>query len=381
MAKKNKRRKLKKIPLLILFALIIVVIIIVFGNNKESISKEQPSQNKEDIKINEDSKKKMSIAMVGDALIHGSVYNDASVGNNNYDFSSMFADIKPMLADYDLKYYNQETIIGGKNLGLSNYPTFNSPDEIGEDLVKTGFNLVSLANNHTLDKGETGILYSNQFWNKQKDVITAGSYSSWDERNNIPIYEQNGIKYAFLSYTTTTNGLSSPTGKEYLLNVYSEETVKEDIDKIKDKVDVIIVAMHWGVEYTHTPVESQKEIAKYLSSLGVDLIIGSHPHVIEPIDYIGDTLVIYSLGNFISGQKVLGIEKIIGLFVGVDIVVEEDKVSFENLNSELLYTYSTDSMTDFKVIPFSKLNNNLLPNYKDIQTEYEAIVNETVDYD
>ena len=318
--------------------------------------------------------KRMSLVAVGDALLHGSVYMDADIGNNKYNFSPMFTYIEPIIKNYDLKYYNQETIIGGKDLGLSYYPIFNSPDEIGEDLVKIGFNMVSLANNHTLDKGERGVLYSVGFWRKQEGVMFTGQSDSFENRNNIPVYEQNGIKFAFLSYTYGTNGIAVPYGKDYLVNLYSDAQAKKDIEQIKDKVDVIIVAMHWGTEYTHVPTAEQRREAKYLASLGVNLIIGAHPHVIQPVEYVDDTLVIYSLGNFISGQKPLGLDKIIGLLVGMDIVVHDDKVTFENLYYELLYTYCTDHYRNFKVIPFKDLTDNVLYNHANIEKQYMKIV-------
>lgn len=367
----------------VLFIFIVFGIFLYFDSNNKDIVLNNDNNNsivEEEVEEIKDEKKTMSIVMVGDALIHDSIYNDAKVGNNEYDFSKMFTDIEPLINEYDLKYYNQETIIGGKNLGLSNYPLFNSPDEIGENLVDIGFNMVSLANNHSLDKGETGLNYSVNFWNSQEEVITAGSYLSFDERNNIKVYEKNGIKFAFLAYTVSTNGLSIPKGKEYLLNVYDDETARKDIESIKDDVDVIIVSMHWGEEYTHKPTSEQKRIAKYLSSLGVNLIIGSHPHVIQPVDYIDDTLVIYSLGNFISSQRSLGLNKIIGLMVGLNINVENGKVSFDNVNYELLFTYD-NHYKDFKIIPFSNLNDNILNNYKEIESEYLNIVNSEVDYD
>ena len=128
----------------------------------------------------------MSLVAVGDALIHAALYLDASTGNNTYDFSYMFTDIEPLIKDYDLKYYNQETIIGGKDLGVSHYPRFNSPDEIAENLVDIGFNMVSLANNHTLDKGEEGILYSVDYW-ENKNIVFSGQSSSCEERSNIKV--------------------------------------------------------------------------------------------------------------------------------------------------------------------------------------------------
>lgn len=380
---KAKKRKLKKLPIFILILIIflfVVGLLFILNHTKNSVDNKNTENKKEQVVETKDETKKMSLVAVGDCLIHGAVYMDAKTGTDTYDFSDMISLVKPMIENYDLKYYNQETIIGGKNLGVSHYPRFNSPDEIGDNMVDLGFNLVSLANNHALDKDEAGILYSNEYW-KGKNVITAGTYSSSEMRDDIKVYEQNGIKYAFLAYTTSTNGLNVPAGKDYLINVYSDEQAKEDIDKIKDKVDVIIVSMHWGDEYVFEPTESEKEIAQYLSSLGVNLIIGSHPHVIQPVGYVNDTLVIYSLGNFLSGQKPMGIDKTIGLLVGMDIVVKDDKVTFENIEKSLLYTYSTTRDTNYKVYPFKDLNDSILSGYQELETKYMAIVNKEVTYD
>lgn len=341
------------------------------GNNANNGGNNDPKIEEKD--------KRMSIVMVGDALIHGAVYYDASPnysGQPPYDFKPMLVHIKEYIKDYDLKYYNQESIIGGKAIGLSHYPRLNSPEEIGEDMVDAGFNMVSLANNHSFDKGDIGLINSINFWKSQEGVITAGQYASEEEQKEVPIHEKNGIKFAFLSYTTVTNGLSA--SEPYYVNVYSEARVKEDVEKAREKgAEVIIVAMHWGVEYTHKPVEEEYTIANYLSELGVNLVIGTHPHVIQPIAYVGDTLVIYSLGNFLSGQHELGQEKVIGLTVGVDIVVDKDgKVKFENLKPELSYNDCSypNGYHDYVVYQFSQLDDSILPNYKAIEEEYMQIV-------
>ena len=379
-----KKRRVKKMPIVILLIIIIGCIAgglyLIKNKDGETSKKSGKNSTKTSEKAEKDSTKKMSLVAVGDCLIHGAVYMDARTGANSYDFSGMIELVGPEIKNYDLRYYNQETIIGGKKLGVSHYPRFNSPEEIGDNMVDLGFNLISLVNNHTLDKNEEGILNSNEYW-KTKDVITAGTYSSQEERDDIKVYEKNGIKYAFLAYTTTTNGLPVPKGKEYLVNVYSDTQAKEDIDKIKDKVDVIIVSMHWGEEYLFEPTDSQKEIAEYLSKLGVNLIIGSHPHVVEPVGYVNDTLVIYSLGNFLSGQRPMGIDKTIGLMVGMDIVVKDKKVTFENIDKSLLYTYSTTSDTNYKVYPFNKLDDSILSGYKELEEKYMGIVNSEVKYD
>ena len=382
MAKRRVKKKNVFVALLTLILIVgvsVAVYLFITSDKKEEIKKDEKKEVVE--KEKEPEEKRMSLVAVGDTLIHAALYLDAARGNNTYDFSYMFTDIQPLIKNYDLKYYNQETIIGGKNLGVSHYPRFNSPDEIGENLVNIGFNLVSLANNHTMDKDEAGILYSVDFWKKQEGVVVSGQSDSFEDRNNIKIHEQNGIKYAFIAYTDMTNGLPVPAGKEYLVNVYSDEQAKIDIESIRDKVDVVIVSMHWGEEYTHTPTYSEKREAQYLASLGVDLIIGSHPHVIQPVDYIDDTLVLYSLGNFVSGQSPLGLEKIIGLMVGMDIVVKEGDVTFENLDYKLLYTYCTANYKNYKVYPFDNLTDDILYNHEQIEEQYMAIVTKEVVYD
>ena len=323
----------------------------------------------------------VKMLMVGDALIHQSVYYNAGLNGNGYDFKPMIELIKPISSTYDLAYYNQETILGGTALGLSHYPRFNSPQEVGDAMIDAGFNVVSLATNHTMDKGEDGVLSSVNYWKGKEGIVTSGQWSSQAERDEVRIYEKNGIKYSFFSYTTLTNGLNTPSGKEYLNNVYSDSKAKNDIEKVRDKVDVVMVAMHWGVEYSLNVSSEQERIAKYLSDLGVDLIIGAHPHVVEAVEYINDgkTFVIYSLGNFISGQ--IGVDKLTGLMMEVTIRKEVDRrgnttISIVNPKADLIYTrYNTNSNNwNFKVFPYLQLNDNILPSYKSHYERYKSIV-------
>lgn len=370
------KRRVKKLPIIIFIIVVSCIFLFICKDNfKKNKINNSDKKSKEVINTKEKDKK-LSIVMVGDVLTHDSVLADAKKNDGSYDFKKMFTYIKPIIKDYDLKYANQESIIGGKEFPYTGYPTFNAPDAIGDDLIDTGFNMFSLANNHAYDKGENAILYSNKYWNS-KDVIVAGTYSNFDDRNNIKIHEKNGVKYAFLSYTTSLNGYNLSSDKSYLVNMYSNEQVKSDVDKVKDKVDFIMVAMHWGEEYTNTPTSSQKEIAQYLSDIGVDLVIGAHPHVVQPIEYINNTLVIYSLGNFISNQLVLGLNPAIGLMVGIDVIIKDNNLTFSIKQKELLYSYSNNSK-EFKVIPFSKLNDNILNNYKDVESKYLSIVGDVI---
>ena len=366
----------KKVSLLLLFLLIVLACFIFFNHRSVKVDEK-------DKLIPKEKDYSIKLFMVGDALIHSGVYMDAEKPDGTYDFKPMLANLKPIISKYDLAYYNQETILGGKELGYSSYPMFNSPDEVGDAFIDAGFDLVSLATNHTMDKREIGVLNSVKYWKSKKNVVTSGQWDSWDERNKVRIYEKNNIKYAFFSYTTWTNGLNPPVGKEYLTNIYSDEKAKEDIEKVRDKVDVVLVAMHWGTEYSLGVSYDQEKIANYLSELGVDVIIGAHPHVVEPVEFINDgkTFVIYSLGNFISDQD--GTERLTGLMSEITIKKhfdEEDNVtvSLDNPRCELVYTYATRRPNsynkNFKLYSYAKLNDNLLPNYQTYYDKYKGVV-------
>ncbi len=381
MAKKKVKIK-KKFRILIIIILILVlgVFALDFFDVSSYFVKKKISDKKK-VEVIVPREYKASVFMVGDALIHSCVYKDAKTANG-YDFKPQIELIKPISSKYDLVYYNQETILGGTELGLSNYPRFNSPYEVGDAFVDAGFNLVSLATNHTMDKNEQGVLNSVNYWKKQTGVVTSGQWSSAEEREASvsKIYEKNGIKYAFLSYTIWTNGLETPRGKEYLNNVYSEEKAAADIAKVKDKADIIIVAMHWGTEYSLGVDWQQTKIANFLASQGVGLIIGAHPHVVEPVEYINDgkTFVIYSLGNLISDQE--GNERLTGLMMSVDIKKKVDvdgtvTVTVENPKAELTYTKS-NYCKNFKVYPYSQLNNGILSNYEALRNKYQGVVSQ-----
>lgn len=380
--KRRKRIKLKKNALIICLFLFLILCLCIFFLSGKDKAIEVPKENIPNVEVKDDEKSpkvyEVKMIMVGDALIHDRLYNTVRNEDGSYDFKPTIQYIKPIITKYDLKYYNQETILGGAELGYSSYPQFNSPNEVGDAFLDAGFNLVSLATNHTMDKGERGVLNSVNYWKSKKNVVYSGQWSSWDERNEVHVYDINGISYAFFSYTTWTNGLETPNGKEYLNNVYSDEKAANDISKIRDLVDVVIVAMHWGTEYSLDVSSSQEYIANYLAGLGVDLIIGSHPHVVEPVEYInnGKTFVIYSLGNFLSAQY--GIDRLTGLMVEATIkkVVDVDgtiTVSIESPKAELTYTQTND-YTKYRVYPYSKLNSTILPDYMNYYEYYKGIV-------
>lgn len=345
----------------------------------------------------------LSLVMAGDALLHTPVYTDAqkvdsSTGAITYNFAKMFAPIAPLIARYDLAFYNQETILGGTELGLSSYPSFNSPQEFGDTMLSLGFNLISLANNHTLDKGERGVRTMLAYWHTKEaesiaramPIAIAGSYASQEDRDKPRIYEKNGITYALLAYTYGTNGIPIPKGKEYLVNVYTKDMLIRDVKALRDKVDLLLVSMHWGIEYDFAPSKEQREFAALLASLGVDIVIGNHPHVIQPIEKIGNTLVIYSHGNLISAQK--GINKRVGMLTSVRIHLFDTKkreallarlgaeggfvprVSLSDLRAELIWTHYESGGKNFAIYPLRKVSSKLLPNAKHIHKDYTKIL-------
>ena len=401
---KKKRKPNKKLFFIIFIFIIIAIGVYVIWANKLEKNEEigtlnTAEENNQQIEEKEETTS-MSLIMVGDNLVHSSIYKNANKNANykGYDFKPMLTYIKEKVQNYDLAYYNQETILGGTEIGLSDYPTFNSPYETADAMIDAGFNLVSTATNHTLDRGEQAVINSRKYWNKQEDVLAVGSYTSFKEKDEIQIKEKNGITYTMLNYTYGTNGIPVPEGKEYLVNVWPtdlyindperdteyqayKEKVKEDIAKVRDKVDVLIVAMHCGVEYTTEPSAYQKDEAEFLASQGVDIVIGTHPHVLEPVEWIDDTIVFYSLGNFISAQyQDENYNKTVGLMSSLKITKttkgEETSIKIDNIENELIYTYYNQATwSNFKVIPFSNPDiAEYLPKYKNVYERYKKVV-------
>lgn len=308
------------------------------------------------------------LVAIGDILLHEAVYLDASTPQGSYDFSSMFTKVKPFLEGADIAVANQETMIGGVELGLSSYPTFNSPYEIGDALKDSGIDIVTIANNHTLDRGEKAIVNGINHWDRIEMLYT-GAFKSNEDREDIRTIKKNDITFSFMSYSYGTNGKPVPEGKPYLINLIDLPLIKQDVEKAKLISDVVVVSMHWGNEYEKKPNQTQIDLATELSDMGVDIIIGHHPHVLQPVDWIersdgSRTFVMYSLGNFLSGQ--VGLEKLIGGIGGVEITktTYEGKSTITLANPSFVPTYGYyDNWSNFEVIPFYQLNDSYLPNY------------------
>jgi poly-gamma-glutamate capsule biosynthesis protein CapA/YwtB (metallophosphatase superfamily) len=257
--------------------------------------------------LSKNMKTSATIGAIGDILLHDTVYNDAKT-NGTYNFSAMFDPVKSMLETPNFLIANQESMPGGTQLGLSSYPLFNSPHEIVKTLQNVGVDAVTNANNHSLDQGEEGILSSIAYYEKINMPYT-GAFKNKQDQQTIRTFNVNGISFALLSYTYGTNGIPVPTGKEHLVNLLDEQKIITDIKEArKQEVDLVVLSLHWGNEYQRFPTDEQVRLAKSLTDSGADIIFGHHPHVLQPMETYKtkdgrEAVVIYSLGNFLSGQK------------------------------------------------------------------------------
>lgn len=254
----------------------------------------------------------VSLVMVGDILLHTPVEESARTEDGGYDYSAIFAHVLEEIEAADLALVNQEVILGGEELGVSGYPAFNAPYEAGDALVEAGFDVVCHATNHALDKGKTGLLNCLSFWRENHpEEAVLGIYASEEERDAVYIYEKEGMRIAILNYTYGTNGIPLPDGMPYAVNLLEEEQVAADLLRAETEADFTIVCPHWGTEYNLGISAEQQKWTQIFLENGADLVLGTHPHVIEPIEWVGDEenekkmLVYYSLGNFVnwtSGQ-------------------------------------------------------------------------------
>ncbi len=250
----------------------------------------------------------IDITMIGDMLLHDAVSQSGLMSDGTYNYDHFFAHVKDDIQKADIAIVNEEVILGGLELGISGYPCFNAVYEVGDALVKAGFNVVLQATNHTIDKGATGVDNCINFWKTNyPNIGVLGINQTAEDVNNIYVYEQGDIKVAILNYTYGTNGIALPTGREYIVNLLDEERIKSDLKKANEIADFVIVCPHWGAEYTYEPVDDQRYWTTIFADNGADLVIGAHPHVIEPVEWVtgvngNKMLVYYSLGNFISAQ-------------------------------------------------------------------------------
>lgn len=273
-----------------------------------------------------------AIVMIGDVLLHTNINDSGLMEDGSYCYDHLFTHVKEKVQKADLALVNQEVILGGRELGLSGYPAFNGAYEVGDSLAAAGFDVILHATNHALDKGKKGLLNCKRFWKEQyPDISVVGIYESQEEADNICVTEVNGIRIAVLNYTYGTNGIALPGDMPYIVDLWEEEKIAADVEKAKAESDFIVVCPHWGTEYTHKQTREQEEKAQFLAKLGVDLVIGTHPHVIEPVEWVAgeeghQMLTYYSIGNFINATSGTGAgvaDRMVGAMAEITVAMED----------------------------------------------------------
>jgi len=304
----------------IVFSLALVLIVNMFGNMLNSIEISKPEEIETEslitdweVLFTEDEPDSMQIVMVGDMLIHKPILDSAKQEDGSYNFDHLFVNVKDYISAADLAIANQETIMGGDRYGYTGYPSFNTPFAISDAEVNAGFDVLLFATNHALDKTKKGILNCMEYLDTtHPDLGYVGiNHSQEEQDNHIYTYEANGITVAILNYTYGTNGLAIPSDMPYIVNILEEEKVRSDIRKAEEIADFTIVCPHWGTEYKLEPDSSQEKWANIFLEEGADLVLGAHPHVIEPIEWLthengNKMLVYYSVGNFVHGTSSSG---------------------------------------------------------------------------
>ena len=318
--------------------------------------------------VEEPEPQEVSLVMVGDILMHTKVYESGLMEDGSYNYDHMFAQVKTDIEEADIAIVNQEVILGGRELGLSGYPAFNAAFEVGDSLVDAGFDVILHATNHALDKGKKGLLNCIQFWEEQyPDIAVLGIHESEEDAQEIYVQEINGIRVAILNYTYGTNGIALPKDMPYAVELWDEKQIADDVVRAKEIADFIVVCPHWGTEYVLEETADQRKKAQFLADLGVDLVIGTHPHVVEPVKWVSGAegnqmLVYYSIGNFINATSGTGNGKaarMLGAMAEVTIAMNEEtqEAYISEYGIEPLVTHNVSGsgqITTYKLVDYTE---------------------------
>lgn len=306
-----------------------------------------------------------TLTSLGDTLCHNTQYWDAYNSKiDEYDFSYVYEDIKNYTLSSDITIGSLETTFAGKEKGYSNYPTFNTPDSLATALKDIGVDVVSLAGNHALDYGYTGLCRTIDVFNNI-GLSHLGTYKTAEDQEKILIKDVKGVKIAFINYTYGTNGIPLPSGKDFCVNLIDKDFIKKQINQAKEQnVDMIVACMHWGTEYRTTANSEQKDLANFLFENGVDVILGNHPHVLEPMEKktitlqdgtTKDVFVVYALGNFTADQRdeITRDSAILNLTITKN---SDGKISIDKVNYVPIYMYKNTNVSThkFKILDIEK---------------------------
>ncbi|WP_338792917.1 CapA family protein [Bernardetia sp. MNP-M8] len=254
---------------------------------------------------------KITFAFTGDLMCHGSQYQAVFQGNDTYDFVPVFEGVKPFLSAADVMVGNLETVLAGEGKNYKSYPQFNTPNAYADALKDAGFDIIVTVNNHTYDQGKDGVLRTLDELDKRNFTGVLGSYRTQEAQDEIKVFEKNDIKYSILAYTQFSN-ITLRESESHLFQLIDTVKVGQDIQKArKQGAEIVLIHYHWGAEYLPEPNSYQKMITEKTIELGADVIIGGHPHVLQPLKKyktqgnatLDSGIVAYSMGNFYSGQR------------------------------------------------------------------------------
>lgn len=315
-------------------------------------------------------KPSVTLTMVGDILLHTRIEDYSKNEDGTYNFDAIFANTAEKISGADLALVNQEVIIGGAELGVSGYPNFNAPYEIGDALVAAGFDVALHATNHALDKGKRGLLNCLKFWEENyPEIGVLGIHDSAEDQDELYIVEIEGIRIAILNYTYGTNGIALPADMPYAVDMLEEAAVKEDLMLAEELADFVIVCPHWGTEYRLTADKSQQRWAKLFLEYGADLVLGTHPHVIEPVEWLTNEetgeqmLVYYSIGNFVnwtSGTVTGTANRMVGGMADITIELDENgKAYIADYGVEAVVCHVENKADGITVYPLAEYTKEL----------------------
>lgn len=380
----DKKKNLAGVLIPVILAVVVVIVFAISGHITKNTDNSEPTAQTTEQASTEPStlaSSKVNLVAVGDNLIHNTLIDAGDNGSGTLDYTSFYEQIKPDISAADIAVINQETMLGGADFDYAGYPQFNTPWEVGTAAIDAGFDIFTCATNHSMDVGFKGIEQECKFFDEHPEVVHVGTNDTEEDYNTVVYYTKNDIKFAILNYTYGTNGISLPEGKSWCINMMDKDKITADVTTAKQNADVVIVFPHWGTENSSEVSDYQKEYTKLFSDLGVDIVIGAHPHVLQPVEWVENEstgkkmLVYYSLGNFISHQT--SVDQLCGGMAKITVEKNNGEISITSAKLTPVvcwYAKNSSGKFDFKVYKLADYTDSLASSHaqssKGVTTDY-----------